>query len=215
MFQYRQVLVRMRQGDSDRHIKRARLMGRRKAAELRALAIERGWLDAAAALPEDAEIAAALGTHRRGASTISWLEPHRVIVERWFAQGVSGVAIHAALRREHGFVGSYSAVRRLLAALRAALPPDATVPLVFTPAEAGQVDFGTGPVLLDPATGELRRTWCFVMTLCFSRHQYVEFVWDQSVPTWLGCHRRAFEWFGAVPERLIIDYVAGNIIELM
>ncbi len=23
--------------------------------------------------------------------------------------------------------------------------------------------------------------------------------------TWLGCHRRAFEWFGAVPARLIID----------
>jgi transposase len=51
----------------------------------------------------------------------------------------------------------------------------------------------------------VRRTWCFVMTLCWSRHQYVEFVWDQSVATWLGCHRRAFEWFGAVPERLIID----------
>lgn len=205
MFQYRQVLVRMRQGDSDRDIKRARLMGRPKAAELRALATERGWLDAAALLPEDAEIAAALGAHRRAASTISGLEPHRAIIERWFAQGVSGVAIHAALRRERGFAGSYSAVRRMLAALRAALPPDTTVPLVFAPGEAGQVDFGAGPVLVDPATGELRRTWCFVMTLCFSRHQYAEFVWDQTVATWLGCHRRAFEWFGAVPERLIID----------
>ena len=50
---------------------------------------------------------------------------------------------------------------------------------------------------IDPARGEPRRTWCFVMTLCFSRHQYVEFVWDQTVATWLGCHRRAFEWFGA------------------
>jgi transposase len=45
----------------------------------------------------------------------------------------------------------------------------------------------------------------FVMTLCFSRHQYVEFVFDQSVATWLGLHRRAFEWFGKVPLRLIID----------
>jgi transposase len=43
------------------------------------------------------------------------------------------------------------------------------------------------------------------MTLCFSRHQYVEFVWDQTVATWLGCHRRAFEWFSSVPGRLIID----------
>ena len=39
------------------------------------------------------------------------------------------------------------------------------------------------------------------MTLAFSRHQYVEFVWDQSVRTWLGCHQRAFAWFGAVPAR--------------
>src|SRR5690606_31541921 len=68
-----------------------------------------------------------------------------------------------------------------------------------------QVDFGAGPLLIDPARGELRRTWYFVMTLCFSRHQYVEFVFDQSVMTWLGCHRRAFEWFAAVPARIIID----------
>jgi len=64
------------------------------------------------------------------------------------------------------------------------------------------VDFGAGPVLLHP-DGNPRRTWAFVMTLCHSRHQYVEFVWDQSVATWLGCHRRAFEWFGAVPARVI------------
>jgi transposase len=67
-----------------------------------------------------------------------------------------------------------------------------------------QVDFGAGPMLLHPV-GKLRRTWAFVMTLCFSRHQYVEFVWEQSAATWLGCHRRAFEWFGAVPQRVTID----------
>jgi hypothetical protein len=43
------------------------------------------------------------------------------------------------------------------------------------------------------------------MTLCHSRHQYVEFVFDQGVATWLGCHRRAFEWFAGVPARVIID----------
>ncbi len=51
------------------------------------------------------------------------------------------------------------------------------------------------------------------MTLCFSRHQYVEFVWDQTVATWLGCHRRAFEWFAAVPARLIIDNAKCAIIK--
>lgn len=205
MYQYRQILVRMRQGDSDRDIARARLMGRRKAAELREVAWERRWLEPGTALPEDADIAAALGEARRASSTISSLAPHRALVERWFAQGIPGTAMHAALKREHGYGGSYSSVYRMIAAIRAALPPQATVPLAFAPAEAAQVDFGAGPVLLDPASNTPRRTWCFVMTLCFSRHQYVEFVWDQTVATWLGCHRRAFEWFGAVPERLIID----------
>jgi len=205
MFQYRRVLVRMRQGDSDRDIARAKLMGRRKAGELREVAWERGWLDAAAELPDDAAIAAALGEARRARSTISSLEPHRELIERWMAQDVSGVAIHAALKRDYGYTGSYSSVYRMLVAIAASRPPEATVRLYFAPGEAAQVDFGAGPQMVDPAAGRMRRTWCFVMTLCFSRHQYVEFVWDQSVATWLGCHRRAFEWFAAVPGRLIID----------
>jgi len=43
------------------------------------------------------------------------------------------------------------------------------------------------------------------MTLCWSRHQYAELVYDQKVPTWLECHRHAFEWFGGVPQKVIID----------
>jgi transposase len=205
MFQYRQVLVRMRQGDTDRDIARARLMGRRKSAQLRELATARGWLDPSAALPEDEAIVQALAAPKRARSTISSLEPFRDLIARWAEQGVNGVAIHAALKRNHGYAGSYSSVYRMLKALGASRAPDATVALHFEPAEAAQVDFGAGPILFDPAAQRPRRTWCFVMTLAFSRHQYVEFVWDQTVATWLGCHRRAFEWFGAVPARLIID----------
>jgi transposase len=205
MFQYRAVLVRLRQGDSDRDIARARLMGRPKVAALRALAAREGWLASDTPLPEDAAIAAAVGQARRARSTVSSVEPFRATVARWAEQGVNGVAIHAALCREHGYSGSYSAVRRMLGVLAASRAPEATVRLQFAPGEAAQVDFGAGPKLFDPARDEVRRTWCFVMTLCFSRHQYVEFVWDQTVATWLGCHRRAFEWFTAVPGRLIID----------
>jgi hypothetical protein len=65
MFQYRQVLVRMRQGDSDRDIARARLMGRNKAARFRILASEQGWLSPQGPQPEDAAIVAAVGTARQ------------------------------------------------------------------------------------------------------------------------------------------------------
>ena len=119
MFQYRQVLVRLRQGDSHRDIARAGLMGRPKVALFHALAESAGWLAPEAALPDDAAIAALMAPARRASSTISTLEPYRAQVERWAGQGVGGVAIHSALAREHGYRGSYSAVRPMLAGIRA------------------------------------------------------------------------------------------------
>ena len=204
MHHYRQALLRMRQGESDREIAAARLMGRRKAAQWRELAQARGWLDEQQPLPPDQAIAQAIGQPRRASTTISTLETHRAQLTAWVEQGVSGTAIHAALKRQHGWAGSYSAVRRLLADIRSNQPPETTCRLHFEPGEAAQVDFGAGPTLIHP-DGQPRRTWAFVMTLAHSRHQYVEFVWDQTVATWLGCHRRAFEWFAGVPTRLIID----------
>lgn len=204
MHHYRQALMRMRQGDSDRDIGRSRLMSRKKAAALRNLAIERNWLTPEQILPDDPTIIAAIGAAKRASTTVSSLEPLRPQIATWHEQGVSGVVIHAALKRDHGFTGSYSSVRRILGTLKRDQVPKATVRLSFAPGEAAQVDFGAGPMLRHPS-GEMRRTWAFVMTQCFSRHQYVEFVWDQTVATWLGCHRRAFEWFNGVPERIIID----------
>jgi transposase len=149
---------------------------------------------------------------KRAASTISSLEPLRDVVQHWLDAGVQGRAIHAALMREHGYTGSYSAVVRILRRLRQARPAQATVRLDFAAGQAAQVDFGAGPLLLHPDDRQ-RRTWAFVMTLAYSRHQYVEFVWDQSVATWLGCHRRALEWFGAVPVRVIVDNAKCAVIK--
>ncbi|MBP8184154.1 MAG: transposase, partial [Rhodoferax sp.] len=203
MFQYRQALVRMRLGDSDRQIAAARIMGRRTAARLRELGTEHHWLDVSGPMPADEAIAAALGQPKRASTTVSSLAAQRERIQGWAGQGVSGVAIFAALQREQGWSGSYSSVRRILADIRSSEPPQTSCRLDFAPGEAVQVDFGAGPMLMHP-DDKLRRTWAFVMTLCFSRHQYVEFVWDQSAATWLGCHRRAFEWFAAMPQRVII-----------
>jgi hypothetical protein len=65
-------------------------------------------------------------------------------VAAWAQAGISGAAIHAALIRNHGYTGSYSAVRRPLQAIEAGTPPVATSRLDFAPGEAAQVDFGAG-----------------------------------------------------------------------
>jgi transposase len=206
MYEYKEAVRRMRLGATDRELGRERVIGRKKAAGLRAIATGEGWLDATQPLPNEAQIHQALKLAKSNARTKpSSLAPWQETIQTWHAQGVQGVAIHAALVRNHGFNGHYSAVRRLLRKLRDREPIAPTMILEFGPGEAGQVDFGAGPWLVDPAHGEPRRTWFFVMTLCFSRHQYVEFVRDQTVQTWLRCHQHAFNHFGGVVRRLIID----------
>lgn len=51
------------------------------------------------------------------------------------------------------------------------------------------------------------------MTLSWSRHQYVEFVWDQKIETWLRCPRNEFAFFGGVPGRVVLDNLKTAIIK--
>ena len=53
--------------------------------------------------------------------------------------------------------------------------------------------------------GQRKRAWAFVMTLSYSRHQYVEFVFDQKVETWLWLHQHAFESFGGATRKVVLD----------
>lgn len=204
MYELRQILVRMRLGDSDRALAKADLIGRPKAKVLRQLAEAEGWLDPSRPLPEDAVLAEALPRAKLRSSSVSSVEPFRDKVERWVAHDIPCRAIHRALKREHQYSGSYSSVYRFVQSVKPSRPK-ATMPLAFAAGEAAQIDFGSGPELIEVETGEIVKTWFFLMTLCWSRHQYAEIVLDQKVPTWLACHRHAFEWFGGVPGKLIID----------
>ncbi|BCO09896.1 putative transposase [Desulfolithobacter dissulfuricans] len=209
MFQYRQILAYMRSGQSDRQIAKAGLMGRAKASEFRRIATEKGWLSPKRPLPDDHTLAAVLKRPRRPASG-SILAPYHEKIKSWHRQGISGTTIHQALVRDHGFSGSYSAVRRYLQQLKND-SPEATVMLDFKPGEVAQVDFGKGPKITDTTTGEVFSTWFFVMTLAFSRHQYAVIVRDQKIQTWLGCHRRAFEFFGGIPKKVVVDNLKSAI----
>ena len=204
MYQYRQVIVRMRLGESDRAIAQTGVMGRKKARSVRELASTRGWLDPGNDVPPEIELAACFDQSHARPQTTSTVEPYADQLQRWHGQSIQGTTIHQALMRKYGFTGSYSSVRRYLQGVDAA-HPQATTVLDFEPGDVAQVDFGAGPVITDVHTGESFKTWVFVMVLAWSRHQYAELVRDQRVETWLGCHRRAFEAFGGVPTRVTID----------
>jgi len=201
---YRQVIHCMRQGQSDRAIAKAKLMGRLKCALVRSIAREKGWL-INEPLPDDLQLSKVFEQDKASNPTqLSLTQPHETKIKKWINQGIQATTIYQALVEQFGFTGSYSSVRRTVRKLRDK-SPKATCVLDFDPGEAAQVDFGAGPTITDVFTGAVIKTWIFVMTLCFSRHMYAEIVTDQKVDTWLACHRRGFEFFNGVVGKLIID----------
>jgi transposase len=207
----RELLRRLRLGDSARRIARDLGLSRNTVAHYRRWAAARDLLEGE--LPDAATLAALLAPApaARPAHEQSAVEPFRAQVLAWHAQGVEGQAIWQLLVEQHGFAGSYSAVKRFLRGLGAATPA-ATVRVETAPGAEAQVDFGAAGRFVDPATGRLRRAWVFVMVLAYSRHQYAELVFDQEVATWLRLHRAAFEFFDGVPVRVVLDNLKAAIV---
>ncbi len=206
------IVYRLRAGQSVRAICRDLGHSRGTVRRYRNLAKKRGYLDPARPLPEPGEVLAQLEpTGSPPSSNVSSVEPYREVVQGLLTQGVEMVAMHQRLCRHHGYTGSYSSVRRFVHHLRPR-GKEVVVRLERPPGQCAQVDFGGAGKLRDPASGRLRQAYCFVMTLAYSRHQYVEFVFDQKMETWIGCHQRAFESFGGVPRELVIDNLKAAVL---
>ena len=143
--------------------------------------------------------------------TVSSVAPYADLILALHAQRVDGTAIFQRLQAQ-GYTGTISSLYRFLHHHN---PPSAqpTVRIERDPGTEAQVDFGYAGHLLDPATGQPRKAWAFVMLLAFSRHQYVEFVFDQRLPTWIGLHARAFVFFGGVPHRVVLDNLKAGVTQ--
>jgi hypothetical protein len=206
-----EILRRLQLGESCRSIERAKLAGRHKACQIHRIAKTKDWLDCGEFTPPEDELMEAFGIPAKPPPEhTSKVEDYREFVEGCLEQGIRTRTIYEALKRENPpFAGSYSSVWRFVQKIQS--KKQVFIPLKFEPGECVQVDFGTGPILLNPVTKKHQRSHIFVMTQCFSRHMYVEIVWDQQVKTWLRCHENAFRFFGGVPKKVTIDNLKSAI----
>ncbi len=211
VFDIRELLRQLRAQESGRAIHRATGLGRPTIAKYRRWAEQAGWLDPAQPLPSLTEIQARLPSLQATPppQMVSTVEPYRAVVTQLLERGLEIEAIYQRLKEDHGYPGKYLSVWRFVRHLSVTCP-DVTVRVEVEPGAEAQVDFGYAGLIFDPATQTLRRAWAFVMTLSWSRHQYVEFVFDQSVLTWLELHRHAFEFFGGVPRKVVLDRFASR-----
>ncbi len=139
-------------------------------------------------------------------STDPWVEFIRQTLERY--PRLRATRIWQMLR-ERGFPGEVRAVRRAVARLRPAARP-AFLRLSVMPGEQAQVDwahFGTMRV----GRAE-RRLSCFVMVLSYSRALYLEFTLDQTLPSFLAAHVRAFSDLG-VARTLLYDNLRTAVLD--
>ncbi len=131
----------------------------------------------------------------------SKLDPYKhYIDERVKAAAPDWIPATVLLRelRALGYAGGYSILKDHLAALRPVAKPEPLIRFETEPGRQMQCDFATIRRGRD-------RLAVFIATLGWSRATYVEFVTDERLETLLGCHERAFYFFGGVPREVLYD----------
>lgn len=147
---------------------------------------------------------------RQSVVRVSKLDTFKPLIRSWLeAHAYTAQPIFQRLQEE-GFEGSYTLVKEYVRKIRPRRAP-AFLTLSFAPGECAQVDWGEyGSV----AVGSTRRKLSFcVMVLCYSRLMYVEFTLSQKMEQFLGCHQNAFQFFGGVPEKVMVDNLKSAVLK--
>ena len=133
----------------------------------------------------------------------SVVDPYAAYLQARAAVGVlNATKLYGEIQRQ-GYLGGVAQVRRFLHPLRAKATPAVTERFATPPGWQAQVDWAAcGRIGHE---GELRPLSAFVLTLGYSRRQYVEFTVRQDLETFLRCHLHAFRYFGGIPHEALSD----------
>ena len=139
---------------------------------------------------------------------------HHDQISRWLEEkDITAKQIWRLLKEEHELSIGYSSVKRYLKREFDFRAPKVTVRIETPPSQEAQVDFGYAGLMLDPVMEKNRKTWAFIMTLSYSRHRFVRFVFRMDSPTWIDCHIRALQFFEGVPATVILDNLKPGVLK--
>ena len=144
--------------------------------------------------------------------TASVCEIHREAIEVGLSRGRNAKAIWQDLVDINGFTGDYQSVKRFVRKLRGRRSPEARVVIETAPGEETQVDYGSGPMVRDAASGKYRRTRLFVLTLGYSRKSVRLLVFRSSSQTWAELHEKAFRRLGGATRVVVLDNLREGVL---
>jgi transposase len=79
------------------------------------------------------------------------------------------------------------------------------------PGELAEVDFGRLGLVIDPETGRRRVLHALIVTLVYSRHQYVHVTFSQKLPDLIEGLEDPWEYFGGVAARVVLDNLRAAV----
>lgn len=137
-------------------------------------------------------------------NNVDWLK-----VRTEFLSGVSLNVIHEELVEQNKVTVQYPGFWKQVQ--KFANLSEATMIRVFKPGERVEIDYADGISIVDPATGEIKKTELFVGVLCHSRYAFAEFTMTQSSSDFLESHVNMFEFFGGTPQVLSPDNLKSAV----
>ncbi|WP_438032050.1 IS21 family transposase [Sorangium sp. So ce204] len=143
------------------------------------------------------------------------IDAHRVRIEAWLAQSrpLKLRKIHTLLQRDHGVTASYDTLWRFAKEELAWRKKTPTVRVADTePGEVAQVDFGLMGRLFDPATQRVRNLWVLVVTLAYSRYQFVWPSFEQTTVAVCAGLDAAWRFFDAMARVIIPDNMKAIVL---
>ena len=122
---------------------------------------------------------------------------------------LSAVRLFSELR-ERGYSRSLTLLRYYVAKVRQPRARKAYLRVEPEPGEQAQVDWGSFGHMRVGATQ--RPLSVFSMVLSWSRALFIDFAFDQQMETFLRMHRRALEFFGGVPRKVLYDNLKSVVL---
>jgi transposase len=127
----------------------------------------------------------------------SKLDPHKDYIVKRLTELPDLTATRLMLElRDRGLQIGYSSVKRYVAQVRTPRARKAFLRIEVDPGEQAQVDWGS----------------VFSMVMSWSRAMFIDFSLDQQMETFCRMHRRALEFFGGVPRRIVYDNLKSVVL---
>lgn len=216
MWEILNVLRRVGRGESQAAVGRVTGHDRKTVRGYVRTARQLGWVVGEAEPTE--ELASAVyrqlrpAREREPGQTEDVLLPHKEQISAWLKpsagteRGLRLTKVHQLLARR-GVDVAYSSLHRFAVAhCGFGDRRRVTVRVADTkPGEVAEIDFGRLGLAPDPSIGRRRTAWALVVTLVYSRHQYLHIALTQKVQDVITGLEDAWAFFGGTVRRIVID----------